>query len=75
VIIITKRLKLKDPSDVQNLIRVWLRDVVETGTLPFEKSVGGVVVQMLQVWLKSYELNKLDDIEKRLSELEKEKSK
>jgi len=72
VIIITKRLKLKDPVDVQNLIKSWLRVVAETGKLPFKKD-GGTIVQMLNVWLKSYEMNKLDAIEKRLSELESAK--
>jgi len=72
VIIITKRLKLKDPVDVQNLIKSWLRVVAETGKLPFEKD-GGTIVQMLNVWLKSYEMNKLDDIERRLGALESEK--
>lgn len=68
-----KRLKLKEPEDVRNLIKSWLRHVVETGTLPFEKTVGGVTVQMLQVWLKSYEMERLVDIEKRLAALESEK--
>ena len=72
MIIITKRLKLKDPVDVQNLIKSWLRVVAETGKLPFEKD-GGTIVQMLNVWLKSYEMNKLDDIERRLGALESEK--
>lgn len=74
MIIITKRLKLNDPADVRNLIKSWLKDVAETGKLPFEKD-GGVIVQMLNVWLKSYELDKISDIEKRLEELEKEKQK
>jgi hypothetical protein len=69
VIIITKRLKLNDPGDVRNLIKSWLRDVSETGTLPFE--TGGVVVQLLNTWLKSWELDKISDIEKRLDALEK----
>ena len=69
MIIITKRLKLNDPSDVRNLIKSWLRDVSETGTLPFEN--GGVVVQLLNTWLKSWELDKISDIEKRLDALEK----
>jgi hypothetical protein len=73
VIIITKRLKLKDPADVRNLIKSWLRTVVETGNLPFERAVGGVTVQMLQVWLKSYELEKIADAEKRLEALEADK--
>lgn len=74
MIIITKRLKLNDPADVRNLIKSWLKDVAETGKLPFEKD-GGVIVQMLNTWLKSYELDKISDIEKRLEELEKEKQK
>jgi hypothetical protein len=69
VIIITKRLKLNSPGDVRNLIKSWLRDVSETGTLPFEN--GGVVVQLLNTWLKSWELDKISDIEKRLDALEK----
>jgi hypothetical protein len=73
VIIITKRLKLKEPADVRNLIKKWLADVVERGDLPFENRVGGVVVQMLQVWLKSYEMEKLVDVEKRLDALEQAK--
>jgi hypothetical protein len=61
---------LNDPSDVRNLIKSWLRDVAETGELPFEGRVGGVVVQMLNVWLKAYEVEKIEDIEKRLADLE-----
>ena len=74
MIIITKRLKLNDPADVRNLIKSWLKDVAETGKLPFEKD-GGVIVQMLNVWLKAFEVEKIADIEKRLEELEKERQK
>lgn len=71
MIIITKRLKLNEPADVRNLIKSWLKDVAETGELPFKGNTGGVVVQMLNTWLKSYELEKLEDVEKRLNALEK----
>ena len=74
MIIISKRLKLNDPADVRNLIKSWLKDVAETGKLPFEKD-GGVIVQMLNVWLKAFEVEKIADIEKRLEELEKERQK
>lgn len=74
MIIITKRLKLNEPVDIRNLIKSWLKTVIETGNLPFEKSIGGVTVQMLQVWLKSYELEKLADVEKRIDALEKAQS-
>ena len=72
MIIISKRLKLNDPADVRNLIKSWLKDVAETGKLPFEKD-GGVIVQMLNTWLKSYEMERIEDIEKRLEKLESEK--
>ena len=71
MIIITKRLKLKVPSDVRNLIKRWLAEVAETGELPFKGNTGGVVVQMLNTWLKSYELEKLEDVDRRLNVLEK----
>lgn len=74
MIIISKRLKLNDPSDVRNLIKSWLRDVADTGKLPFEKD-GGTIVQMLNVWLKSYEMEKIEGIEKRLEALEAEREK
>ena len=61
------------PVDVRNLIKSWLRDVAETGELPFKSNTGGVVVQMLNVWLKAYEVEKIEDIEKRLEALEAEK--
>ncbi len=69
----TKRLKLNEPKDVRNLIKSWLKDIAETGELPFEGRLGGVVVQMLNVWLKSYELEKLEDVDKRLAVLEEKK--
>jgi len=64
---------LNAPVDVRNLIKSWLRDVAETGELPFKSNTGGVVVQMLNVWLKAYEVEKIEDIEKRLEALEAEK--
>lgn len=75
MIIITKRLKLKDPSDVRNLIKNWIRDVAETGELPFKGNAGGITVQLLNCWLKAYEVEKIEDIEKRLQELEKDRPK
>jgi hypothetical protein len=71
VIIISKRLKLKDPADVRNLIKAWLTDVVENGQLPFEN--GGTVVQLLNTWLKAFEAEKIEDVEKRLAVLERRK--
>lgn len=64
---------MKEPADIRNLIKKWLSEVIESGNLPFEKGTGGVVVQMLQVWLKSYEMEKLEDVEKRITALEQER--
>ena len=63
---------MQEPKDVRNLIKSWLRDVAETGKLPFEKD-GGTIVQMLNVWLKAYEVEKIADVEKRLEILEQDK--
>lgn len=61
---------MKDPADVQEYIRRLLRCVKQQGPDEEVKNLGKIA-QILSVWLKSYELIKLEDIEKRLSELEK----
>jgi hypothetical protein len=68
------RLKLENPTDAQEYIRRLLRNLKERGP-DAEIEYLGRISQILSVWLKSYELNKLDDIEKRLEQLEKEKKK
>lgn len=68
------RLKLENPKDAQEYIRRLLRNLKERGP-DAEIEYLGRISQILSVWLKSYELNKLDDIEKRLEQLEKEKKK
>lgn len=60
---------LNDPKDIRELIRQWLQEACELKRLPFEKD-GGTIVQLLNVWLRSYETDKLEDIEKRLEKLE-----
>ncbi len=62
-------LDLKEPKDIRELIRQWLQEACELKRLPFEKD-GGTIVQLLNVWLRSYEADKLEDIEKRLAALE-----
>ena len=51
------------------IIRTWLQEAYELKRLPFEKD-GGTIVQLLNVWLRSYETDKMEDIEKRLEKLE-----
>lgn len=63
------RLKLRNPKDAQEYIRRLLRNLKERGP-DAEIEYLGRISQILSVWLKSYELNKLDDIEKRLAKLE-----
>jgi len=66
------RLKLENPTDAQEYIRRLLRNLKEKGP-DAEIEYLGRISQILSVWLKSYEINKLEDIEKRLSVLEREK--
>ncbi len=63
------RLKLENPKDAQEYIRRLLRNLKEKGP-DAEIEYLGRISQILSVWLKSYEMNKLDDIEKRLNVLE-----
>lgn len=59
---------LRSPEDVRRLIqRIASRALVEGSEL----ENAGRISQLLSNWLKAWELDKLSDIEKRLSELEK----
>jgi hypothetical protein len=66
------RLKLENPRDAQEYIRRLLRNLKERGP-DAEIEYLGRISQILSVWLKSYEINKIDDIETRLEALEKER--
>jgi hypothetical protein len=66
------RLKLENPSDAQEYIRRLLRNLKEKGP-DAEIEYLGRISQILSVWLKSYELNKLEDIDARLTVLEQER--
>jgi hypothetical protein len=61
-------IKLEEPQDVRQLIKAWLAEICDTGKLPFEG--GGTVVQLLNVWLRSYEIEKVSDIEERITAME-----
>jgi len=60
-------LKLTGVDDVKELIRLVLEEICNDG-----KSVemSGRVCNLLQVWLKSHEMGKIEDLEKRLTALE-----
>jgi len=66
------KLKLQNPKDAQEYIRRLLRNLKERGP-DAEIEYLGRISQILSVWLKSYELNKLEDIEARLTVLEQAK--
>jgi len=68
------RLKLENPKDAQEYIRRLLRNLKEKGP-DAEIEYLGRISQILSVWLKSYEINKLEDIETRLAALEAGKEK
>ncbi len=64
-------IELEEPKDVRALIKAWIAEICDTGKLPFEG--GGTVVQLLNVWLRSYEIEKVSDLEERVKALEEQK--
>ncbi len=62
-------LQMENPKDVCNLIRQWIQSINDKGELPFSNA--GTVVQLLNVFLRAYELNQETEMNKRLSDLEK----
>lgn len=67
------RLKLDDPKDLRILIKKWIGEACKNGELPFKKD-GGIIVQMLNLWLRSYETSKITDLEERIKFLEEKKA-
>lgn len=61
-------LQLDNPKDVRELIRTWIAETCKMKKLPFEG--GGTIVQLLNVWLRSYEIEKVSDLEMRVRALE-----
>ena len=63
------RLQLNTPSDIREYTRRLLRILKEQGE-DAEISNLGKISQILSIWLKAWELDKISDIETRLTELE-----
>jgi hypothetical protein len=61
---------LNTPEDARRLVRRVIDRAFETGT---ELEHAGRISQLLGNWLKAWELERVSDIEKRLSELEKDR--
>ncbi len=60
---------LEAPKDIRELIKAWISEACEQKKLPFERD-SGTIVQLLNLWLRSYESEKMSDLEERISRLE-----
>lgn len=67
------RLQLNTPSDIREYARRLLRILKAQGE-EAEISNLGKISQILSIWLKAWELDKISDIEKRLTALEAAKA-
>lgn len=65
-------LTLNEPKDIRELIRQWIEEACKMKKLPFERD-GGTIVQLLNLWLRSYEVEKTSDLEARVKALEAKK--
>jgi hypothetical protein len=66
----TRGVTLREPKDVRRVVqRITSRAFQEEREL----ELAGRIAQLMGCWLKSWELDKLADIEKRLETLEKAK--
>lgn len=63
-------MQLNTPADIREYTRRLLRNLKDQGPVA-EIDALSKVAQILNVWLKSWELDKISDIEKRLDILEK----
>jgi hypothetical protein len=64
-------IQLEEPNDIRQLIREWISEACEKKRLPFDQ--GGTIVQLLNVWLRSYEIEKISNLEERIEALEQNK--
>ena len=66
------RIALKKPEDARRLIRRVLAEIFAQNA---EVESAGKIANLLTVWLKAWEIDKLSDIEKRLEILEQARAK
>ena len=62
--------RLKTPSDARRIVARIINRAFDEGA---ELEYSGRVSQLMAVWLKAYEIEKVENIEKRLEKLEKNK--
>lgn len=65
----TRGVTLRQPEDVRRVCQRITSKAFQEG---LELDYSGRIAQLLGIWLKAYELEKLSDIERRLSILEGE---
>ena len=65
------RIALKKPDDCRRLIRRVLAEIFAQGAVVEN---AGKVANLLTVWLKAWEIDKISDIEKRITILEQKKN-
>ena len=66
----TRGVTLKEPKDVRRVCQRITSKAFQDG---LELEYSGRIAQLMGVWLKAFELEKLEDIERRLSALEEAK--
>lgn len=65
----TRGVTLREPKDVRRVCQRITSKAFQEG---LELEYSGRIAQLMGIWLKAYELEKLSDIERRLSILEDE---
>jgi hypothetical protein len=68
----TRGVTLRTPKDLQRITAQVISDIFRAGQ---QVEHSGKIFQLGSVWLKAYEVSKLEDIEKRLAALEEAKGK
>ena len=66
----TRGVTLREPRDVRRVCQRITSKAFQEGA---ELEYSGRIAQLMGVWLKAFELEKLADIERRLSALEEER--
>ena len=66
----TRGITLRTPADLQRITAQVISDIFRAGQ---QVEHSGKIFQLGSIWLKSYEICKLEDIERRLQELERDR--
>ena len=64
----TRGVTLREPKDIRRVVQRIASKAFQEGS---ELEYAGRIAQLMGCWMKAWEMEKLSDFEKRLSELEK----